>query len=127
MIGWSHREAGYLKLAMQGEPVQILGRGDPELPEEINALGRTPRGHPEGLREAFVNIYAEVAQERMARELGEPVPKFPTRASRRARTRWRSLKRAWPLTSGADGLTWNAKRDGRARPRRRCRHRQTIR
>ena len=40
------------------------------------AAGRTPRGHPEGLREAFANLYAEVAQERMARELGEAVPVF---------------------------------------------------
>jgi hypothetical protein len=62
---------------MQGEPVRIIGRGDTFLPPEIIALGRTPRGHPEGLREAFANIYAEVAQERMARELGEPVPDFP--------------------------------------------------
>jgi predicted dehydrogenase len=77
MIDWSHREASYLKLAMQGEPVLTFGRGDPDLPAEIIALGRTPRGHPEGLREAFANIYAEVAQERMARELGEPVPEFP--------------------------------------------------
>ena len=76
-IDWSHRDASYLKVAMQGEPVRTIGRGDPGLPAEIVALGRTPRGHPEGLREAFANIYAEVAQERMARELGEPVPAFP--------------------------------------------------
>ncbi|MEO8305023.1 MAG: gfo/Idh/MocA family oxidoreductase, partial [Betaproteobacteria bacterium] len=37
----------------------------------------TPRGHPEGLREAFANIYAEVAQERMARKLKVAVPEFP--------------------------------------------------
>jgi hypothetical protein len=77
LIEWSHREASYLKLAMQGQPVRTMGRGDPGLPAEIIALGRTPRGHPEGLQEAFANIYAEVAQERMARELGEPVPQFP--------------------------------------------------
>lgn len=77
MIDWSHREASYLKIAMQGEPVRTIGRGDPNLPAEIVALGRTPRGHPEGLREAFANIYAEVAQERMARELGIPIPDFP--------------------------------------------------
>jgi predicted dehydrogenase len=77
MIDWSHREASYLKLAMQGEAVRTIGRGDPFLSPEIIALGRTPRGHPEGLQEAFANIYAELAQERMARELGEPVPEFP--------------------------------------------------
>ena len=29
------------------------------------------------MREAFANIYAEVAQERMARSLGDAVPAFP--------------------------------------------------
>ena len=77
MLEWWHREPGYLKLALQGEPVRTIGRGDPFLPPEIIALGRTPRGHPEGLCEAFANIYAEVAQERMARALGEAVPELP--------------------------------------------------
>lgn len=76
-VEWSHREASYLRLALQGEPLRTLGRGDPGLPPEIAALGRTPRGHPEGLREAFANLYAEVAHERIARELGEPVPELP--------------------------------------------------
>ncbi len=80
ILDWSHREPSYLRLAMHGEPVRIIGRGDPSLPPEIIAAGRTPRGHPEGLREAFANIYAEVAQERMARTLGEAVPAraYPT-------------------------------------------------
>ena len=55
-------------------PGVIYGDGRP--PENI-ALGHSPRGHPEGLCEAFGNIYAEVAQERMARSLGEPVPDLP--------------------------------------------------
>jgi predicted dehydrogenase len=77
LLDWSHRDASYLKLALQGEPVRTIGRGDAGLPPEIVALGRSPRGHPEGLREAFANIYAELAQERMARELGEPVVQRP--------------------------------------------------
>jgi predicted dehydrogenase len=77
MLDWSHREPSYLRVALQGEPVKVFGRGDTFLPPDIIAAGRTPRGHPEGLREAFANIYAEMAQERMARELGDPVPAFP--------------------------------------------------
>jgi predicted dehydrogenase len=77
LLEWNHREPSYLKLAMQGEPVRVFERGDPFLPPEIIALGRTPRGHPEGLREAFANIYTEVAQDRIARSLGEPLPAFP--------------------------------------------------
>ena len=77
MLDWSHREASYLKLALRGEPLRVIGRGDPFLSPAIVAAGRAPRGHPEGLREAFANIYLELAQERMARELGEAPPGFP--------------------------------------------------
>jgi len=77
MLDWSHREGSYLRLALQGEPMRLIGRGDTFLPPSIVATGRTPRGHPEGLREAFANIYVEVAQERMARNLGEAPPAFP--------------------------------------------------
>ncbi|MFO1398542.1 MAG: Gfo/Idh/MocA family oxidoreductase [Burkholderiales bacterium] len=73
-LDWSHRDASYLNLALQGEPVRRIGRGNPFLPPAIVALGRTPHGHPEGLREAFANLYAELAQERMARALGETPP-----------------------------------------------------
>lgn len=72
-LDWSHRDASYLNLALQGEPTRRIGRGDAYLPPEIIGAGRTPRGHPEGLREAFANIYAELAQERIERTLGEPV------------------------------------------------------
>jgi len=77
MLDWSHREASYLRVSMQGEATRVFGRGDTFLPVDIIALGRTPRGHPEGLREAFANIYAEVAQERMARALGETMERPP--------------------------------------------------
>ncbi len=77
MLDWSHREPSYLKLALQGEPLRVVGRGDPFLSPAVTAAGRAPRGHPEGLREAFANIYAELAQERMARALGDAPPAFP--------------------------------------------------
>jgi predicted dehydrogenase len=77
LIDWSHREPSYLKLALHGEPVRTIGRGDAYLPPEVIGAGRTPRGHPEGLREAFANLYAEIAQERIACELGEDVAAFP--------------------------------------------------
>jgi predicted dehydrogenase len=77
MLDWNHRDLSYLKVSMQGEAARTVGRGDVWLPPEIIALGRTPRGHPEGLREAFANIYGELAQQRMAMSLGEPVPDHP--------------------------------------------------
>lgn len=77
MIDWWHREPSYLRVSMQGGAARTIGRGDPDLPPEIIAAGRTPRGHPEGLREAFANIYREIAQQRMAIQLGAPVPQHP--------------------------------------------------
>ncbi len=74
MLDWWHREPGYLRLSLQGEATRVIGRGDPGLPADIVASGRTPRGHPEGLREAFANIYADLAHERVARALGVPAP-----------------------------------------------------
>jgi len=76
MLDWSHRDASYLHVAMQGEPMGVIGRGDAGLPADIIAAGRAPRGHPEGLREAFANIYAEIAQERIARELDVEIPQL---------------------------------------------------
>ena len=77
MLEWWHRDPSYLRVALQGEPVQVVTRADPFLPPAILALGRSPRGHPEGLREAFANIYAEMAQDRMTRNLGEPPLSLP--------------------------------------------------
>ena len=77
LLEWSHRDASYLRVAMQGEPARVFGRGDPDLPAEILSGGRSPRGHPEGLREAFANLYAELAQERMAREMGQTLASAP--------------------------------------------------
>jgi predicted dehydrogenase len=76
MVDWSHRECSYLRVAMMGEPARVIGRGDPGLPPEILRAGRSPRGHPEGLLQAFANIYGEVAQERMAIALGDERPAF---------------------------------------------------
>jgi predicted dehydrogenase len=76
-LEWSHRQCSYLQLAIQGEATRLIGRGDANLPPDVVAAGRTPRGHPEGLREAFANIYSELAHERMAIALGEPFVRAP--------------------------------------------------
>ena len=73
-LDWSHREASYLRVALQGEPVRTLGRGDPWLPPAEPGTARSPRGHPEGLREAFATLYGELASDRMLRALGDAPP-----------------------------------------------------
>lgn len=77
LIEWQHRSPSYLTLALTGEPVRSIGRGDPGLSPAVTAAGRAPRGHPEGLVEAFANLYAELAAERMALALGEAVVHRP--------------------------------------------------
>jgi predicted dehydrogenase len=77
LVEWHHREPSYLRLALHGEPLRTIGRGDAELSADVIAAGRSPRGHPEGLLEAFANLYAEVAQERIERTLGVPVSARP--------------------------------------------------
>ena len=62
LLDWSHREAAYLHLNIEGETARTFGRGDVNLPPEIARLSRTPRGHPEGLLEAFANVYREAAE-----------------------------------------------------------------
>jgi len=80
LLDWAHREASYLRFALQGEPARIIGRGDPGVAPPEAGTARAPRGHPEGLREAFATLYGELAQDRMLRALGEPTPAplYPT-------------------------------------------------
>ncbi len=80
MLDWSHRESAYLKLNIEGETARTIGRGDINLPPEIARLSRTPRGHPEGLLEAFANVYRETAEAIVARRNDQVVTatNFPT-------------------------------------------------
>lgn len=80
MIDWSHRESAYLHLNIEGETARTFGRGDVNLPPDIAKLSRTPRGHPEGLLEAFANIYREAAEAVIARRNDQVVAsvQYPT-------------------------------------------------
>jgi predicted dehydrogenase len=80
LLDWSHRESAYLKLNIEGETARVIGRGDVDLPPEIARLSRTPRGHPEGLLEAFANVYREAAEAIIARRNDQVIAatSFPT-------------------------------------------------
>ena len=79
LIDWSQRNAAYLQLNIEGENARTIGRGDVGLPPAIARLSRTPRGHPEGLLEAFANIYREAAEAIVARQSGESAAaQYPT-------------------------------------------------
>ncbi len=80
-IAWTHRENNHLTLALNGKPVQRLARGDADLLPDAARLLRIARGHPEGLTEAFANLYRDAAEAIAARITGlpaEPLADFPT-------------------------------------------------
>ncbi|RKN70109.1 Gfo/Idh/MocA family protein [Paenibacillus ginsengarvi] len=62
-LEWQHDRYEELQLALSGKPLQLLARGrDPMFPAAA-AFNRLPGGHPEGLYEAFANIYAAFGAE----------------------------------------------------------------
>ncbi len=81
-IEWQHATSNYLTLALQGRPRQILARGDADLLPPAARLVRIARGHPEGLTEAFANLYRDAAEAIAARLTARPADKqaldFPT-------------------------------------------------
>jgi predicted dehydrogenase len=81
-LEWRHETSNYLTLALQGAPVQRLARGDSGLLAPAARLVRIARGHPEGLTEAFANLYRDAAELIAARLTSQPVDPlaldFPT-------------------------------------------------
>jgi len=82
MLEWQHAAPNYLRHAPLAEPVRTLARGDPYLLPEALRAARISRGHPEGFRESFANIYADAAEAMLARMTGRPADPlaldFPT-------------------------------------------------
>lgn len=56
-IEFVQEENNYLKLYLRDEPTRILSRGNKYISPEAARYQRVPSGHPEGLTEAFANIY----------------------------------------------------------------------
>ncbi|GAA2238501.1 Gfo/Idh/MocA family oxidoreductase [Herbiconiux moechotypicola] len=74
----------YLVLRLRDQPMQVLSRGSAySRPESLKYL-RTPKGHPEGLTEAFANIYSAFADAIRDRRDGTVKPEqeygYPTLA-----------------------------------------------
>ncbi len=69
-LEWRHDRHGELRFApLEGFPV-TLTRGHPALSPEALRAGRQRRGHPEGLHEAFANLYLDFAELIAARRQG---------------------------------------------------------
>lgn len=69
-IEWNHQDAGHLKVTKLAGPVQVYSAACPYNYEESTRLSRTAPGHPEGLFEAFGNIYRSFCEVLLARKEG---------------------------------------------------------
>jgi predicted dehydrogenase len=82
LLEWAQTDPNYLHFARLDRPMQRLARGDADLLPAAQRLVRIPRGHPEGLLEAFANLYRDAAEAIAARITGAaPDPlalDFPT-------------------------------------------------
>ena len=80
-IEWVQETPNVLKLTLKGQPTQILNRGMGYIRPEVAAMERLPFGHPEGLYEAFANMYrvftAAVLKKVNREELSEQDLDFP--------------------------------------------------
>ena len=74
-VEWDLEQSEYLKHARFGEPDRILSRGHGHgISAEVERLVRTGRGFPEGLIEAWGNLYTEFAIAVGARRDGAALP-----------------------------------------------------
>ncbi|MCZ8122382.1 MAG: Gfo/Idh/MocA family oxidoreductase [Magnetospirillum sp.] len=61
-VEWRHADHNHLKLAFLDGETRIYGRGQPNVTPEAARATRIARGgHPEGLHEAFANLYSDFA------------------------------------------------------------------
>ena len=72
----------YLTLRLRDQPMQIISRGSKYCTDASNKYVRTPKGHPEGLTEAFANIYksfcAAIYDKLDGKEVDEDKYDYPT-------------------------------------------------
>ena len=81
-LEWFQEDPTWLTHMRLGEPRRMLSRGGPGLKPAAQRASRIAIGHPEGLHEAFANLYSDVAEAVAARLTGTPADPlaldFPT-------------------------------------------------
>lgn len=78
-LEWHQHDPNRLLLKMLDEPIRVIRAGHPEYLSEIARHStRLPFGHPEGLIEAFANIYRDVADCIRHRLEGKTPPEIST-------------------------------------------------
>jgi len=75
-VEWEQQSAGVLKFTKLNQPTQILSAAREYLYPEARRLSRLPSGHPEGVFEAFGNIYRSFCEHLIARKTGTTPESF---------------------------------------------------
>jgi predicted dehydrogenase len=70
-LEWSHENPDRLTLSPLDEPQRVIHAGMPGLSDAAQRATRLPTGHPEGLIEAFANIYRDFAASLQSGDAGE--------------------------------------------------------
>ncbi len=71
-LEWQQEHPNQLHYAPLDRPAQVLSRGGPGLEAAAIRATHIAIGHPEGFREAFANLYCDVAEATVARLIGQP-------------------------------------------------------
>jgi predicted dehydrogenase len=91
-IEWWDERPNQLSFEIQGEPARIMERGMPYLEPSALVDDRIGAGHPEGLFEAWANLYRRFAMAidncRKPRDLREPVARYPDVSAGVEGVRW---------------------------------------
>jgi len=81
-LEWHQEQPNQLLVRSVDQPTKILQKGGVGLHEAANRVSRIAIGHPEGYREAFANLYSDLAEVIIAKKTGAtPNPlahSFPT-------------------------------------------------
>ena len=81
-IEWVQENPNVLYVTPKGQPTRIYNRGMGYIGEAASKYSRIPSGHPEGLYEAFANIYRAWISAVLKKANGEPLAEddldFPT-------------------------------------------------
>lgn len=76
-LEWNQQEPNSLWLKYNDKPSQCIRTAWAGMNDSVQALTRTPAGHPEGYLEAFANLYCQFSECIRARQEGREVSGFP--------------------------------------------------
>lgn len=75
-LEWYQEQPNELIYRPIDKPMQVFTRGGNGMHPAAQAVSHVALGHPEGYKEAFANLYYELAEKLVAKKLGHQVPEY---------------------------------------------------